>query len=164
MTQFLRPNANLASTSWTGGFADIDEVTPNDNDYCYGAENNSSAQLRVSLSSVPQPDSGTVTVRWRYAKVTSAGVVDGGGNSLNQTCTFRQGSTTLASATVSPGGTWGQQSFTVNADDITDWTNLQLLWTQTASGGGPAARRGSAVSWAEVEAPGIPVTRYILIT
>jgi hypothetical protein len=58
-----------------------------------------------------------------------------------------------------------QASFTFSAGDITDWTNVRLRFTQTNSGGGGNAR-GSAVSWAEIEAPAAAavLTRYVLVT
>jgi hypothetical protein len=167
MTQFLRPDSNITQTSWTGGFADIDEVTPSDVDFSYGANNNANARLEVGTSDpVDTPDpAGTCTVRWRYAKVAN-GVLSGTGGTVNQTCGVYEGATLIASSTVTTGGTWTQASFTFSAGAITDWTNVRLRFTQTNSGGGGNAR-GSAVSWAEIEAPAAApavVTRYVLIT
>jgi hypothetical protein len=162
MTQFLRPESNITQTNWNGGFADIDEVTPDDSDFSYGNNNSNNARLEVLLSSVPQPDSGTVTVRWRHAKVNN-GTLNGAGGNPTQTCSILQGSTQLTTLQVTPGGSWTEANFTLNTSAVSDWSNLRLRWVQSGSGGGSNAR-GTAVSWAEVEAPGIPATRYVFIT
>jgi lambda family phage minor tail protein L len=151
VAQFLRPDSNITQTSWTGGFADIDETTASDADYCYGANNSNSATLTVGLSDPSPPASGTCTVRWRHAKVSS-GTLSGTGGTVQQTCTVLQGATTIASSTVTVGGSWTDGSFTFNVSGISNWTDVRLQWTQTASGGGANAR-GSAVSWAEIETP-----------
>jgi hypothetical protein len=154
MPQFLRPDSNITQTNWTGGFADIDEATASDADFSYGANNSNSATLEVGLSNPSVPDSGTCTVRWRYAKVSS-GTLSGTGGTVNQTCGVYQGATLIASSTVTTGGSWTAGSFTFNTSSISDWTNVRLRFTQTASGGGGNAR-GSAVSWAEIEIPDAP--------
>ncbi len=167
MAQFLRPDSNVTQTSWTGGFEGIDEATASDADFSYGANNNANARLEVGTSNpVDTPDpAGTATVRWRYAKVSS-GTLSGTGGTVNQTCGVYEGGTLIGSSTVTTGGSWTGASFTFSAGDITDWTDVRLRFTQTNSGGGGNAR-GSAVSWAEIEAPDAApavLTRYILVT
>lgn len=151
MAQFLRPDSNVTQTNWTGGFADIDEATASDADFAYGANNSSSATLEVGLSNPSTPAGGTCTVRWRYAKV-DAGTLSGTGGTVTQTCGLYQGTTLITSSAVTTTGTWTAASFTFQVTAITNWNDLRLRWTQTASGGGGNAR-GSAVSWAEVETP-----------
>jgi hypothetical protein len=168
MAQFLRPDSNVTQTSWTNGFAAIDEATPSDADFSYGASNSNSARLEVGTTNpVDTPDpAGTATVRWRRAKVTSAGALSGTGGTVNQTCGVYEGATLISSSTITTTGAWVESTFTFSAGGISDWTDVRLRFTQTASGGGGNAR-GSAVSWAEIEAPDAapPVTtRYILIT
>jgi len=152
MPLFLRPDSNVTQTSWTNGYLEIDEATASDTDFSYGANNSNSATLEVGLSNpVGSSFTGTCTVRWRYAKVSS-GTLSGTGGTVTQTCAIRQGSTAIASSTVTTSGSWTAGSFTFNAADITDWTDVRLRFTQSSSGGGGNAR-GSAVSWAEVEIP-----------
>jgi lambda family phage minor tail protein L len=151
VAQFLRPDSNVTRTSWTNGFAEIDEATASDADFAYGANNSSTATLEVGLSNPITPQSGTCTVRWRYAKVSS-GTLSGTGGTVNQTCAVYQGASLITSSTVTTGGTWTAGSFTFSTSSITNWNDLQLRFTQTASGGGGNAR-GSAVSWAEIETP-----------
>ena len=151
--QFLGPSSNITQTNYTGGFADIDEAVRDDSDYAYGAVNSSAPTLTVGLSAPAEtPLSGTCKVRWTHARANSSGAI-GGGSPLDYTCTVLQGSTTLASQTVTPDG-WGESSFTFAASLVSDWTDLRLRWTQTASGGGGPNPRGGAVSWAEVAVPG----------
>lgn len=154
MAQFLRPASNVTQTTWTGGFAEIDEAVASDTDFSYGANNSSTATLEVLLSAGSAPSAGTCTVRWRHAKV-STGVLSGTGGTVNQTVGLYEGTTLIQSSTVTTGGTWTAASFTFSSASVTNWSNLRLRFTQTASGGGGNAR-GSAVSWAEVELPDPP--------
>jgi hypothetical protein len=168
MAQFLRPDSNVTQTNWTNGFAEIDEATASDADFSYGGANSNSARLEVGTSDpadTPDP-AGTATVRWRRAKVTSAGALSGTGGTVSQTCGVYQGATLIASSTITTTGAWVESTFTFGAGDISDWTDVRLRFTQTNSGGGGNAR-GSAVSWAEIEAPDAApavLTRYILVT
>lgn len=152
-TQFLRPDGNVTQTSFTGGFAEIDEVTASDADFAYGT-NNTAATLEVSLSNPAEtPGSGTTTVRYRVAK-TNAGVLDGGGNSCTVTASVYQGVTLIsADAARTVTGTWTDYSWTPSMASVTDWNDLRLRFVTSASGGTAASRRGGAVSWAEAEVP-----------
>jgi hypothetical protein len=158
VTQFLRPDSNVTQTSFTNGFANIDETPAADADFAFGA-NNVAAVLEVGLSNPSgTPAAGTTTVRYRIAK-TNAGIVDGNGSSVTVTCGVYQGTTLIAADTAkTASGTWTQYSFTPNMSGVTDWTNLRLRFTTSASGGTTANRRGGAVSWAELEAPNAGTT------
>ena len=158
MAQFLRPDANVTQTSFTGGFADLDESTASDADFAYG-DNNTAATLEVGLSNPSgTPGSGTTTVRYRVAK-TNAGTVDGAGNACDIQCHVYQGTTLIASDTArTVTGTWTTYSFTPNMGSVTDWNNLRLRFVTTTSGGSPANRRGAAVSWGEIEAPDLDMS------
>lgn len=154
MVQYLRPDSNVTQTSFTGGFAEIDEVTASDADFAYGA-NNTAAVLEVGLSN----PSGAVTtsvpnrIRFRYAK-TKAGTVDGGGNAVTIECQLYQGtSLQTSSGALTCTGTWQEFDWEAATGLITDWTDLRLRFTTSASGGSPANRRGAAVSWAVFEIP-----------
>jgi hypothetical protein len=163
MAQFARPNSDVTVTNWTGTptnttgnrYTNIDEATPSDTDYCYGANNSSTATFEAGLSSLTDPEVHTGhIVRWRYAK-TAAGSLSGTGGTVNQTVGLYQGTTLIASDTVTTGGSWTAGSFTLTegeAANISDYTNLRLRFTQSGSGGGGNAR-GSAVSWVELEVP-----------
>lgn len=153
MAQFLRPDSNVTQTSFTNGFANIDESAASDADFAYGA-NNTAAVLEVGLSNPGgTPASGTTTVRYRVAK-TNNGTVDGGGATVTVTCSVRQGANVIATDTARTAtGTWTQYSFTPSMAGVTDWNDVRLRFTTSASGGTTANRRGGAVSWAELEAP-----------
>lgn len=163
MAQFLRPDSNVTQTSFTGGFAEIDEATASDADFAYGA-NNTAAVLEVGLSNpaaTPDP-AGTSTVRYRIAKVNN-GSVTGTGSNLTVTAEIYQGGTLIQADTAqSPTGTWTAYSFTFTHGSITDWTNLRFRFSTSTSGGSPANRRGGAVSWAEIEAPDAAPVAYTM--
>lgn len=164
MAEILRPNSNITQTQYTGGFEEINEVIRDDSDFAFGAVNSATPTLIVGLSDpVGFIGDVTCTVRWAHARSSANGTNVGGGQSIEYTCAFLEGSTVIASQTVEPGG-WDQSEFTFSASSVTDWTNVRLRWTQTASGGGGGAQRGGAVSWAEVEIPEAVQTRYVLIT
>jgi hypothetical protein len=153
MAQLLRPDSNVTQTSFTNGFANIDEATPSDADFAYGA-NNTAAVLEVGLSNpTGTPGAGTTTVRYRVAKVNS-GVLNGSGSTVTITAELYQGTTLVSADTERTAtGTWTQYSWTPDVSGVSDWTDLRLRFTTTAGGGSPSARRGGAVSWAELEAP-----------
>lgn len=153
MAQFLRPDSTVTATSFTNGFAAIDESAASDADFAYGA-NNIAAVLEVGLSNPGgTPGSGTTTVRYRIAK-TKTGVVDGTGNSCTVTAALYQGTTLIAADTARTAtGTWTEYSWAPNVGSVSDWNDLRLRFTTSASGGTSANRRGGAVSWAEIEAP-----------
>ena len=159
MAQFARPSSNITQTSFTGGYTAIDESSASDADFAYGA-NNTAAVLEVGLSSVEDPESSSGhTFRYRLAK-TNNGTVDGGGNAVTVTVGLYQGTTLIAEDTAKTvTGTWTAYSLTLNgtqADSITNYADLRLRFTTSASGGSAANRRGGAVSWAELEAPDAP--------
>lgn len=156
MAQFARPNSNVTQTSFTNGFAEIDESVASDADFAYGA-NNVAAVLEVGLTDPTDPVlSSGHTFRYRIAKV-NAGTVDGAGNAVTVTVELYQGTTLIAADVARTAtGTWTQYSYTLagaEADAITDYTDLRLRFTTSASGGNPSNRRGGAVSWAELEVP-----------
>lgn len=168
MAQFGRPASDITVTSFTGTptdtagnrYTNIDETSASDTDYVYGANNSSAATYETKLSAVKNPAAGTVTVRWRIAKVSS-GTLSGTGGAVDSTCGLYQDATLIASATQTTTGSWVTQSFALTTNQrnsITDWSDLRLRFTQTSSGGGGNAR-GSAVSWAELETPDLaPLT------
>lgn len=153
MAQFLRPDSTVTQTNFTGGFADIDETTASDTDFAYGT-NNTAAVLEVGLSDpATTPATGTCTARYRIAR-TNAGTLDGGGNAVTVTGAIFQGTSQVATDTAETAtGTWTTYEFTFNTSAVTNWNDLRFRFTTSASGGAPAARRGGAVSWAELEIP-----------
>jgi hypothetical protein len=153
VAQFLRPDSNVTQSGFTNGFAAIDEATASDADFAYGA-NNTAAVLEVGLSNpTGTPGSGTTTIRWRGVKVNS-GTVNGSGSAVTITPELVQGTTVLASGSAETvTGTAQAFSFVPDTSGVTDWSDLRLRFTTSASGGSPANRRGGAVSWAELEAP-----------
>jgi hypothetical protein len=159
VAQFLRPDGNVTQTSFTNGFANIDEAVASDADFAYGA-NNVAAVLEVSLSNpAGTPGSGTCTVRYRIAK-TNAGALNGSGSTVTVTGAIYQGAALIAADVARTAtGSWVAYSFTFAASLVSDWTNLRFRATTSASGGTSANRRGGAVSWAELEAPDAAVVR-----
>ena len=162
MAEILRPDSTLTATSYTNGFAAIDEEDADDGDFAFGAINSTTPVLEVGLSnpagSVP---AGTVTIRWRAAKRNGNGVINSG-NNFTATCAIRQGATPLASDAYTPGA-FTTRSFTVASSGISNFSDLRLRFTQTASGGNNNnTRTGLAVSWAEVELP--EGQRYVLVS
>src|SRR3970040_1513536 len=138
MAQFARPDSTVTQSSFSGGFAAIDEVTPSDADFTFGA-NNTAAELEVGLSDVTDPAVSTGHVfRFRIAK-TDDGVVDGGENEVTITTRLMQGTTQIAaSSPVTTGGTWTtwlRNLSGAEADAITDYTDLRLEFLTSASGG-----------------------------
>ena len=164
MPQFARPDSNVTQTSFTGGFVEIDEAVASDADFAYGA-NNIAAELEVGLSNVTDPAVGTGHIfRYRIAK-TDNGTVTGTGNAVTVTARLLQGATEIAADIAqTTTGTWTQYEFTLSeaqANNITDYTDLRLEFVTSVSGG--PARRGGAVSWAELEVPVAPIDPLQLI-
>lgn len=159
---FLRPDSNVTSTSYTGGFAEIDEETASDSDLAFGAINSSTPLLEVGTSNPPAAPGGVEgVVRWRSAIRNGNGVI-GSGNSLTATCTLLQGTTTIASDAYTAGN-WSTREFNFTLSSVTNFNDLRLRFTQTASGGNNNSNRtGLAVSWAEIDVP--EPRRVFLIT
>lgn len=159
---FLRPDSNITQTSYTGGFADIDEVTASDTDLAYGAINSATPVLEVGTSNpAALPGGVTGVVRWRSGTRNGNGNI-GTGNAVTGTCILLQGSTTIASDAYSAGN-WSTREFTFTLSSVTDFNDLRLRFTQTASGGSNNTQRtGLAVSWAEIDIP--DPRRVFLIT
>jgi hypothetical protein len=158
----LRPDSNITQTSYTGGFADIDEEAASDADFAFGAVNSTAPTLEVGTSD-PAGTPGGVSgvVRWRSAKQAQNGTINGG-NAFTGTCTLLQGATTIASDAYTPGN-WATREFLFTLADVTDFNDLRLRFTQTASGGNNTSQRsGLAVSWAEIDIP--DPRRVILVT
>jgi len=153
MPQFLRPDSNITQTSYTGGFADIDEVTPDDADFAFGAVNSSVPVLEVGTSNpAASPGGVTGTVRWRSTRRNQNEALQTG-NTFTATCTLLQGATTIASDAYTIGN-WSTREFTFTLSGVSDFTDLRLRFNQTASGGNNNTQRsGLAVSWAEIEIP-----------
>lgn len=153
MAELLRPDSNVTQSGFTGGFSAIDEATASDADFAYGA-NNTAAVLEVGLSNPSgTPGAGTRTFRYRHAR-TNNGTVDGGGNAVTVTAEVIEGTTVRATdAAQTATGTWTARSWTPDLSAVSNWNDLRMRFTTSASGGSPANRRGAAVSWAELEVP-----------
>lgn len=160
--QTLTPDGNITTTSFTGGFADIDEATASDTDFAYSA-NNTNGTLEVSLSNPgTTPGSGSVTVYYRSAQIDSdAGggpVPDSGGNAASISVSLVQGTTVISTDTSrTQEGSWTDHSWTLTSGEqanITDYNDLRIRFSTSGSGGPAASRRGYGVSWAKVVVPG----------
>lgn len=169
MAQFLRPDSDITTTSFntsTGStfYTLLDEISPSDADYAW-SDNNANATLEVGLSNPgATPESGTCTCRYRIAKTNNGTVTGTGSNPPTQGFVY-EGATLIASDTNrTPTATWTTYSFTFSTSLVTSFNDLRFRLEVSSTGGRPADRRGSAVSWAEVETPDGAVTRYVLIT
>ena len=158
MAQFGRPISDITNPSnWTGTFADIDEVTPDDGDYGWSADNIDDT-VEFLLTSLTDPlVSVDHTVRFRHARM-NGGVIDGGGTAPTFIAYLYQGTTLIRNlgGTVTPTGTWTTNSLTIStseADNITDYSDLRIRFEYEGGGGSPDNRRGIGISWAELEIP-----------
>ena len=162
MAQFARPDNDDSIGSWvdqasgtTNIYQSIDESTASDTDYIRAENNPSSSVYIAGLSSVTDPTSSSGhIVRFRYQEATS-----GGGSAPTTTLTveLREGTTVIASFTDSDvPNVWTDGSFTLTggeADNITDYTNLNLRFTASKTAG---SRTGWVeVSFAEFEVPNV---------
>lgn len=156
--QFGRPDGLSGSSgTWSGTFADINEVVPNDATFLASPSGPSSTTFyEVSLSDIEPPGVRTgITVRYHYAKSG-----DNGGQPINLTVELRQGSTVVASQAHTnipgvSGSGWQQGSFTLTeaqANAITNFNDLRLRFRPSAGGSGQ--KRKGQISWAEVQFPG----------
>jgi hypothetical protein len=148
---FLRPASNITQTNFTGGYAEIDEVTANDTDKAYNA-NGAASTLEVKLSSPSKaPKDGTTTVRYRYVK-SDGGNPSGSNNNVNFQVHVYQGATLIASdaSQTASSESYVNRSFTPNMASVTDWSDLRLRFVVSSNSGFPGALRGIAISWAEL--------------
>lgn len=159
MAQFARPDSDVTNTAFTGGFADIDEITASDADRAFSTDG-SDCELEVGLSNVSDPSTDTGHIfRYRVAK-TDDGVPSGTGNAKTLIARLMQGTTAIATDTERTlTGSYTTYSRTLSSGEaaaITDYTDLRLEFTSLGGGGNPTNRRGAAVSWAELEVPDAP--------
>jgi hypothetical protein len=158
MAQFFRPSADITQLLTVGTYVDIDEVSFNDSDYV-SSNNNSLAQyeFRITGGVDPSVNTGHI-VRVRHAKASANVAPTTGGNTQTGSYYLYQGATLIA--TLGSGITedvFTTLSYTltsIQADSITDYTDLRVRCDWPGSGGGKASvRRGAAISWAEMETP-----------
>lgn len=150
--QFIRPESFVSSTNWTGAVTAIDETTADDADFVYSA-NNTAAVLEIAMTN-PSAEAGLKpTVRYRHAK-TNAGTVDGGGNAVSVTGELFDGASLMVSDSAqSTSGTWTTRTWTptLSSQPSSNWDDVRVKLTTTASGGSPANRRGCGISWVEIQ-------------
>jgi archaellum component FlaF (FlaF/FlaG flagellin family) len=156
-SQYARPDGYASSDgTWSGTFADIDEVTPSDADFLASPSGPSFANFyEVMLSDVlPPTDLSAIVLRYRYAKSG-----DDGGRITNLTVELRQGGAVIASQSHAAipgvsGSGWQQGTLSLTpalAEAITDYTDLRLRLGPSTTGGGTP--RKALVTWAELELP-----------
>jgi len=158
MAQFSRPDNDDAIGVWSddgGGttniFQSIDEIIASDTDFVRSDTTPTAAEdYDAGMSSVTDPvsDSGHI-LRWRYAKSAS------GGRTIAINLELRDGSTVITTRSFTDiSEVFTQDTYTLSAaeaDNISDYSNLNVRIDAVRSGGG-AARRGQ-VSWVELEVP-----------
>jgi RHS repeat-associated protein len=155
--QIARPDGFVSSNgSWTGTYASINEVTPNDATFLASPSGPASPNYyEVSLSNVLAPmDLTGMKLHYRVSKSGNDS-----GQQTNLLVELRQGSTVVASVshTNLPGSSgtgWLDKVITLSAQQasaITDFADLRLRFTPTTTGGGQA--RKAQISWAELDVP-----------
>ena len=163
MAQFGRPDGDITNpANVTGGNADIAEVIADDADYIVCADNVNTT-FECSLSDVTDPLSdANHTVRWRETEADGGVVNASGGKTVTYNVLLMQGASTIATCASAVNFTetsWGAGTYTLTAlqaDSITDYTDLRIRFVFNCStGGAPGGRRGGAFSWAELEVPDV---------
>lgn len=153
----MRPDSNITQNNITNGFDSINETPINDANYAYSS-NSTASVFVVGLSNpIGTPfATGPVTVRYRIAK-TNNGAVTSTGNAaaVNVSITDSAGVILASGVSGVPTGTWTQYSFTFDASLVPDWNTARLRIQHPPGPGAAANKRGSAISWAEIEAPGV---------
>jgi len=157
--EFARPdNDDLNADNWQddgAGTTNIfQSIDANDNaDWIESASTGGSQSYTTGLSSVTDPvtDTGHI-VRFTYGKSAS------GGRTFTLDITLREITTTIRTFQLTGIDTTGftQDSFTLTpteADNIGVYSDLNILITQTRTGGGPG--RDLRIGWIEFEVPGL---------
>ncbi|MCV2870625.1 hypothetical protein OEW28_18590 [Defluviimonas sp. WL0002] len=166
MAQFLRPDSDVATSSWAGTptaapniWQNLDEATASNTDFAYSGNNPNGSGCELGLSNpAATPGSGTCTVRYRDAQLNGT-ALSGSGTAVQLDVQLVQGTTVIASSGVHTlAGSWTARSFTFAASVVTDWSDLRVRFVATGGGGSPSNRRGAGVSWIEVETPDAPAS------
>lgn len=148
----LRPNQNITQTNFTGGWEEIDEVSPNDSDWAYQNNADATATLEVGLTDLAgKPRGGITTVRYRLAKVfTNSGNTVNSGPDQTVSMHVYEGGTLRASDTPRSvtNGTWTTYSFNPDLSSVTKWNDLRLRLVNASA---TSITRGVGISWAELE-------------
>jgi len=154
MSQYLRPDSNISATNITGSYADLDEVTANDSDYIT-ASATADGEAVYGLTDVTDPlSSSGHTIRFRARKAYA------GGYARNVECHLYQVWDYIADfAATDISDIFTDYSYTLSAaeaDSITDYTGLRLIFVTTGSYGAPkSSERAVYISWAEMEVPDV---------
>lgn len=141
MTQYMRPSSDIAG-NWTGTYADINEITPDDSDYIRSPLNN---QYEEYLLSTPnnEPNNGLGVLRFRGCKENT--------NTGSITPSIRVGSTVIKTgSSLSMTTSFAEYTLTLSEAEmanITDWTDVRVRFLCTTSS------NYVRVSWAVFEVP-----------
>lgn len=167
--QFVRPNSDVSPGSWediSGGdndtflYDEINESVRNDVNYARSLSLippvTTTDIWTAGLSSVVDPEtSSNHIVSYVYRK-------SGGASAIDITTRLMQGATPIASWTHNAVGssfTLAQQTLTTTeSNSITDYSNLRLEFTATASGIGLGT--SGDISWAQLQVPPQPGAIY----
>ncbi|MEK0336742.1 MAG: hypothetical protein QQN41_04825 [Nitrosopumilus sp.] len=158
MAQFSAPISDITlPASWNGTFADIDESVASDVDFGWSDDNADDAyETKFDVFSDPLSDINH-TVRCRISRSDGGVPNNNSGSAASLLIELIQGTTIIATVRNDANvGLWEDVSYTltgIEADSITDYTDLRIRFTYTGGGGSPANRRGVAVSWTQKEVP-----------
>ncbi len=160
--QYGRPEVDISTGSWVDSngnnnnilYDDIDETTPDDNDYIQSSNNPSGDTYEVKLSPLTDPgvDTGHI-IRYRYSTGMSG---TGKPSEIDLVVRLMNGSTEIANWIHSnlagnlPFVTSTQTLTEAQASLISDYTNLRLIFTATKVGKG-TRDIWIKISWAEFE-------------
>ncbi|KKT30749.1 MAG: hypothetical protein UW18_C0011G0010 [Microgenomates group bacterium GW2011_GWF1_44_10] len=161
MAQYGRPDGDVTTTGVAGGnYASIDEITPSDADFIYGAEA-TAVTYECSLTNITDPVSDTgISFTYRVAKLNGT-TTDGAGNAVYVTTYLYEGATLRASDTQKTlTDTWTDYTYnctTAECDALSDFTDLRLRFVSPSSAGNATTRRAMGLSYAVLTAPTAPV-------
>lgn len=161
MAQFLRPNGdNYTNNILGGGWADIDEVSPNDADYVTTLPFNGSGQNAIYNAQLTDPsgpfDKTAVVVRYRASR-----------SSLNRNVTlwvslYEGGDLVAADPSARTlSTTFTTYEWIVDLSAVGNFNNLLFVFSFQAGTG--ASSSAGRLSWGELELPGLPASGMMLM-
>lgn len=149
---------SIITVGWSGTWTSIDEATRNDSDFIEShtipLESTTGevviATFEAGLSNISDPASSIEHILNHTYKKNLAD-----GKTIDLTVELIENVTTRATRSYTNiGSAWVEANETLTAteiDSLSDYNDLRIKWTFTASGTG-AARKGR-VSWANLQAP-----------
>lgn len=160
MAQIMRPisdNINTGGVPTTNGYLNVDGVAPDTGDYWAG-DDGVTGTLRLNMTDLSgsTPGSGTCTLRFYHAQCDTNVAPSSGGTTPSFDISVRENLAEHAGATAltpNEGSFVEHNTLTFEASAVTDWSNIDVLFTSNGSGGKGSSRRGAAISYVEISVP-----------